>query len=50
MLGFSPTSPVIDDGQIIDPLVSLPMAAGAKPAATAAPDPLEDPQVVRSSA
>ena len=49
-VGLRPTSPVMDEGQMIEPLVSLPMAPGARRAATAAPDPLDEPQVVRSSA
>ena len=49
-VGFNPTSPFIDDGQTTDPSVSVPTAAAAKLAATAAPDPLDDPQLVRSSA
>ena len=49
-VGFSPTIPLIDAGQVIDPSVSVPMAKRTSPAATAAPLPLELPQVLRSSA
>ena len=49
-VGFNPTSPFIEDGHTTDPSVSVPTAAAAKLAATAAPDPLEDPHEVRSSA
>ena len=41
--GFIPTVPLRDAGQIIDPSVSLPIAHCVKPAATAAPDPEEEP-------
>ena len=50
IVGFSPTSPLSDDGHTIEPSVSVPTAAAAKLAATAAPDPLDDPQAVRSNA
>ncbi len=49
-VGFIPTSPLIDAGQTTEPSVSVPTAAQAKPAATAAALPLDDPQDVRSSA
>src|SRR5207237_7393991 len=42
--------PLIDAGQVTDPSVSLPIASRTRPAATAAPDPLDDPHVFRSSA
>ena len=48
-LGFSPT-PVHRGGQVTEPSVSLPTAAAASPAATAAALPLEEPQALRSSA
>src|ERR1017187_7895842 len=35
-------------GQMIDPLVSEPIANGASPAATIAPEPLEEPHVQQS--
>ena len=35
---------------MIDPSVSVPIASGAKPAATAAPEPAEEPPGLRSSA
>src|SRR5690242_4654841 len=43
-VGFSPTRPLIADGHVTDPSVSVPTAAAAKPAAIATPDPLLDPQ------
>src|SRR6185437_2710420 len=49
-VGFSPTKPFMDAGQLIEPSVSVPMAAAAMPAATAAADPELDPHAVRSSA
>ena len=48
-VGFSPTRPFMDDGQLIEPSVSVPMAAAAMPAATAAAEPELDPHAVRSS-
>ncbi len=48
-VGFRPTKPLKAAGQVIDPSVSVPMAAAARPAATAAPEPEEDPQGLRSS-
>ncbi|PAV68579.1 hypothetical protein WR25_22571 [Diploscapter pachys] len=41
--GFNPTRPLIDDGHTTDPSVSVPTAAAAKLAATAAPEPDDDP-------
>ena len=49
-VGFSPTSPFIDDGHTTDPSVSVPSPAAAKLAAMPAPVPLDDPHAVRSSA
>ena len=43
-VGFNPTRPLTDAGQEIEPSVSVPMAAAAKLAATATPDPALDPQ------
>jgi hypothetical protein len=48
-VGFSPTMPFTWAGQMIDPLVSVPRARGASPAATAAPEPELEPQGERSS-
>src|SRR3989449_4940561 len=42
-VGRSPVMPQYADGVRIDPDVSEPMANGVSPAATAMPDPLEDP-------
>src|SRR5687768_736255 len=38
-----PTTPHIDAGLRTEPPVSVPIAAGRKPAAVAAPEPLEEP-------
>ncbi|MNI50361.1 hypothetical protein D3C73_1050180 [compost metagenome] len=45
-VGLSPTTPLSDAGQTIEPAVSVPTLKGAKPAATAAPDPELEPQGV----
>ena len=47
-VGLSPVSPQKAAGCRIDPPVSVPVAIGAKPAATAAADPPEDPPGTRS--
>jgi hypothetical protein len=49
VVGFRPTTEVADDGESIDPEVSDPTAATAKPAATAAPLPELDPPVLNAS-
>src|SRR5437868_12469342 len=49
-VGFRPTMPLIAAGQVTEPSVSVPMARRTRPAATAAPLPLELPQGLRSSA
>ena len=49
-VGLKPTMPLIAAGQVIEPSVSVPIAAGASPAATAAPLPEDEPQALRSSA
>src|SRR4051812_21994416 len=49
-VGFSPTIPLIAEGQVTEPSVSVPIASRTSPAATAAPDPLDDPHALRSSA
>src|SRR6476619_8419374 len=49
-VGFNPTMPLIEAGQVTDPSVSVPIASRTRPAATAAPLPLELPHVLRSSA
>jgi hypothetical protein len=48
-VGLMPTTPLMDEGQAIEPLVSVPIAAAHKLAATATPDPELDPQGFRSS-
>jgi hypothetical protein len=47
-LGFSPTSPQQAAGMRIEPPPSLPCAIGTMPAATAAPEPPDEPPGVRS--
>src|SRR5580698_155781 len=47
-LGRMPEMPHHEVGQMMEPRVSDPMAHGARPAATIAPEPLEDPQVQHS--
>jgi hypothetical protein len=42
-VGFSPTSPQKAAGVRIEPPPSVPVASGAMPAASAAPDPPEEP-------
>ena len=49
-VGLKPTMPLIAAGQVIEPSVSVPIAAGTMPAATAAPLPLDEPQGLRLSA
>lgn len=48
-VGLMPTSPVAVDGHTMEPSVSVPRAAAAKLADTAAPDPELEPQGLRSS-
>ena len=42
-VGFKPHTPQNDEGTRIEPLVSEPSASGTWPAATAAPEPPEEP-------
>ena len=42
-VGLNPTIPFTEDGQDIDPLVSVPMAMSTTPIATATADPELDP-------
>ena len=49
-VGLNPTTPLMLAGHVIDPSVSVPMAAQARCAATAAPLPADDPQLLRSVA
>ena len=44
-VGFSPVTPHADAGQRMEPPVSDPRAAKVNRAATAAPDPLDEPPV-----
>ena len=49
-VGFSPTRPANDDGQVTEPSVSVPTPAAASEAAIAAPVPDDEPPALRSSA
>jgi hypothetical protein len=49
-VGLIPTIPLADEGQTMEPSVSVPMAPAHKFAETAAPDPELDPQGFRSNA
>ena len=48
-MGFIPTTPQSAAGWRIDPPVSVPSESGAKPAATAAAEPPDDPPGTRST-
>lgn len=47
MVGFIVYSAALPAGQISEPSVSAPIAAGAKPADTATAEPGDDPEVLR---
>jgi hypothetical protein len=47
-VGLIPTMPLMLAGHTIDPSVSVPMASIARFAATATPEPLDEPHGVRS--
>ena len=47
-VGLMPTMPLADDGQTMEPSVSVPMAAAARLADTAVPEPELDPHGFRS--
>src|SRR4051794_19607938 len=49
-VGLSPTSPLIDDGETMEPSVSVPTAMAARLAAIATAEPELEPLVLRSSA
>jgi hypothetical protein len=49
-VGLMPARPLMDDGLVTDPSVSLPMAAAQRLAAVAAPEPELEPEGLRSSA
>ena len=49
-VGLMPTMPFAVDGQTMDPSVSVPMAAAARLAETAAPEPELEPHGLRSRA
>jgi hypothetical protein len=46
-VGRSPKTPHSEAGTRIDPLVSVPSAIGTRPAATAAPEPPDEPPAIR---
>src|ERR1700722_6688140 len=47
--GLMPTTPLSDAGQVMEPSVSVPIANGASRAASAAPEPEEEPPAQRSN-
>ena len=49
-VGLMPTMPQCDDGQTIEPSVSVPIAAAQRLAAAATPEPELEPHGLRSSA
>src|SRR3954471_329072 len=49
-VGLKPTSPLLFDGDTMEPSVSVPTATAARLAAIAAPEPELDPDGLRSSA
>ena len=49
-VGLIPQRPLMDEGLVTDPSVSLPMAAAQRLLAAAAPDPELEPEGLRSSA
>ena len=49
-VGFIPAMPLIDEGLVTDPSVSLPMAPAQRLLAVAAPDPELEPDGLRSNA
>ena len=46
-VGLNPTTPLTEAGQVIEPSVSVPMATGASPIATAVALPADEPHGVR---
>ena len=49
-VGLIPTMPLVDEGHMIDPPVSVPMVSADRLADAATPDPELDPHGLRSSA
>src|SRR5471030_1300843 len=47
-VGRRPVTPQYDDGLVIEPSVSEPMANGTRPALTLEPEPLDDPPLQQS--
>ncbi len=48
-VGFIPTMPLTEEGQLTEPLVSVPIATSTSPVATTTPEPELEPQGVRIS-
>src|SRR5882724_11489760 len=48
-VGLMPTSPLTEEGETMDPSVSVPIAAAQRLAAAAAPEPELEPEQLRSS-
>ena len=42
-VGRNPVAPQVEEGEVIDPHVSVPMAKGTSPATVAEADPAEEP-------
>src|SRR5262252_2049435 len=49
-VGRSPTTPQVDEGEMIEPRVSVPIAKPTRPADVAAPGPADDPLELWSGA
>ena len=49
-VGFTPTTPLTEAGETMEPFVSVPMATTHKLAETAVPEPELEPEGLRSSA
>ena len=49
-VGLIPTMPLIEEGHMIEPPVSVPIVSAARLAAAATPEPELEPQGLRSSA
>ena len=43
-VGLKPVAPQVEEGEIIEPQVSVPMAKGTSPATVADAEPAEDPE------
>ena len=49
-VGLSPTNPLNEEGEVMEPSVSVPIATAQKFAEAAAPEPELEPEGLRSSA